>query len=232
MNNEDETTLDFKLNEIASKIIKEKRLKKGYSLEDLANRLGNVITRQSLFRYESNDARMKNNIFQKICLALDENPQDVWNEINSRLLDFNNAEFINLEEDTINIPVLGRIPAGIPFEAIEDVIKYIDIPKEWTFGSKEYFGLLIDGNSMLPKYQNGDIVIFQKCEDNIKCNNKDCAVMVNGNDATFKKFIFNNNGVILQPYNMEYETKSFTPEEVQELPVKLVGFAVQIRRDL
>lgn len=232
MNNEDETTLDFKLNEIASKIIKEKRLKKGYSLEDLANRLGNVITRQSLFRYESNDARMKNNIFQKICLALDENPQDVWNEINSRLLDFNNVEFINLEEDTINIPVLGRIPAGIPFEAIEDVIKYIDIPKEWTYGNKEYFGLLIDGNSMFPKYQNGDIVIFQKCEDPIKCNNKDCAVMVNGNDATFKKFIFNNIGVILQPYNMEYETKSFTPEEVQELPVKLVGFAVQIRRDL
>ena len=232
MNNDDETTLDFKLNEIASKIIKEKRLKKGYSLEDLANRLGNVITRQSLFRYESNDARMKNNIFQKICLALDENPQDVWNEINSRLLDFNNAEFVNLDEDTINIPVLGRIPAGVPFEAIEDVIKYIDIPKEWTFGNKEYFGLLIDGNSMFPKYQNGDIVIFQKCEDPIKCNNKDCAVMVNGNDATFKRFIFNNIGVILQPYNMEYETKSFTPEEVQELPVKLVGFAVQIRRDI
>lgn len=139
---------------------------------------------------------------------------------------------IELDEEVTKIPVLGRIPAGIPFEAIEDVIKYIDIPKEWTCGNKEYFGLLIDGNSMFPKYQNGDIVIFQKCEDPIKCNNKDCAVMVNGNDATFKKFIFNNNGVILQPYNMEYETKSFTPEEVQELPVKLVGFAVQIRRDL
>lgn len=232
MNNDDETTLDFKLNEIASKIIKEKRLKKGYSLEDLANRLNNVVTRQSLFRYESNDARMKNNIFQKICLALDENPQDVWNEINSRLLDFNNAEFVNLDEDTINIPVLGRIPAGVPFEAIEDVIKYIDIPKEWTYGNQEYFGLLIDGNSMFPKYQNGDIVIFQKCEDPIKCNNKDCAVMVNGNDATFKKFIFNNNGTILQPYNMEYEVKYFSQEEVQELPIKLVGFAVQIRRDI
>lgn len=139
---------------------------------------------------------------------------------------------IELDEEVTKIPVLGRIPAGIPFEAIEDVIKYIDIPKEWTYGNKEYFGLLIDGNSMFPKYQNGDIVIFQKCEDQIKCNNKDCAVMVNGNDATFKKFIFNNNGVILQPYNSEYEIKSFTPEEVQELPVKLVGYAVQIRRDL
>ena len=85
---------------------------------------------------------------------------------------------------------------------------------------------------MFPKYQNGDIVIFKKCEDPIKCNNKDCAVMVNGNDATFKKFIFKSNSVILQPYNMEYEMKYFTPEEVQDLPVKLVGYAVQIRRDL
>ena len=227
MNIENDNALDYRLNEIASKTIKEKRLKKGYSLEELANKLGNVITRQSLFRYENNEARMKNNIFQKICLALGENPQNVWNEINSRLLDFNNAEFVNLDKNTINIPVLGRIPAGIPFEAIEDVIKYIDVPKEWTYGNKEYFGLLID-----PKYQNGDIVIFQKCEDPIKCNNKDCAVMVNGNDATFKKFIFNNNGVILQPYNSEYEIKSYSPNEVEELPIKVLGYAVQIRRDL
>ena len=139
---------------------------------------------------------------------------------------------IELDEEVTKIPVLGRIPAGIPFEAIEDVIKYIDIPKEWTFGNKEYFGLLIDGNSMFPKYQNGDIVIFQKCEDHIKCNNKDCAVMVNGNDVTFKKFIFNNNGVILQPYNSEYEIKSYSPNEVEELPIKVLGYAVQIRRDL
>lgn len=139
---------------------------------------------------------------------------------------------IELDEEVTKIPVLGRIPAGIPFEAIEDVIKYIDIPKEWTFGNKEYFGLLIDGNSMFPKYQNEDIVIFQKCEDPIKCNNKDCAVMVNGNDATFKKFLFNNNGVILQPYNSEYEIKSYSPNEVEELPIKVLGYAVQIRRDL
>lgn len=232
MNIENDNALDYRLNEIASKTIKEKRLKKGYSLEELANKLGNVITRQSLFRYENNEARMKNNIFKKICLALGESPQNVWNEINSRLLDFNNAEFVNLDEEVTKIPVLGRIPAGIPFEAIEDVIKYIDVPKEWTFGNKEYFGLLIDGNSMFPKYQNEDIVIFQKCEDHIKCNNKDCAVMVNGNDATFKKFIFNNNGVILQPYNSEYEIKSYSPNEVEELPIKVLGYAVQIRRDL
>lgn len=209
------------INEYASNKIKDIREKNNLTQQQLADKLH--INQQNIARYELNQRTIKMDFLLELCKLF-----------NVKLDYFvpNNTSFVNLEEDTINIKVLGRIPAGIPFEAIEDVIKYIDIPKEWTYGNKEYFGLLIDGNSMFPKYQNGDIVIFQKCEDHIKCNNKDCAVMVNGNDATFKKFIFNNNGVILQPYNMEYETKSFTPEEVQELPVKLVGFAVQIRRDL
>ena len=209
------------INEYASNKIKDIREKNNLTQQQLADKLH--INQQNIARYELNQRTIKMDFLLELCKLF-----------NVKLDYFvpNNTSFVNLEEDTINIKVLGRIPAGIPFEAIEDVIKYIDIPKEWTYGNKEYFGLLIDGNSMFPKYQNGDIVIFQKCEDHIKCNNKDCAVMVNGNDATFKKFIFNNNGVILQPYNMEYETKSFTPEAVQELPVKLVGFAVQIRRDI
>lgn len=202
------------------------RTKYNLTQEQLANKINS--TRSTVNNWENEISEPNLDMIRKLTETFNIKDNIVFEDLKSKY----NTSFVNLDEKTINIKVLGRIPAGIPFEAIEDVIKYIDIPKEWTFGNKEYFGLLIDGNSMLPKYQNGDIVIFQKCEDHIKCNNKDCAVMVNGNDATFKKFIFNNNGVILQPYNMEYEVKSFTPEEVQELPVKLVGFAVQIRRDL
>lgn len=202
------------------------RTKYNLTQEQLANKINS--TRSTVNNWENEISEPNLDMIRKLTETFNVKDNIVFEDLKSKY----NTSFVDLEEDTINIPVLGRIPAGIPFEAIEDVIKYIDIPKEWTYGNKEYFGLLIDGNSMFPKYQNGDIVIFQKCEDSIKCNNKDCAVMVNGNDATFKKFIFNNNGVILQPYNMEYETKSFTPEEIQRLPVKLVGFAVQIRRDL
>ena len=202
------------------------RTKYNLTQEQLANKINS--TRSTVNNWENEISEPNLDMIRKLTETFNIKDNIVFEDLKSKY----NTSFVNLDEDTINIKVLGRIPAGIPFEAIEDVIKYIDIPKEWTYGNQEYFGLLIDGNSMLPKYQNGDIVIFQKCEDHIKCNNKDCAVMVNGNDATFKKFIFNNNGVILQPYNMEYETKSFTPKEVQALPVKLVGFAVQIRRDL
>ena len=202
------------------------RTKYNLTQEQLANNINS--TRSTVNNWENEISEPNLDMIRKLTETFNVKDNIVFEDLKSKY----NTSFVDLEEDTINIPVLGRIPAGIPFEAIEDVIKYIDIPKEWTYGNQEYFGLLIDGNSMFPKYQNEDIVIFQKCEDPIKCNNKDCAVMVNGNDATFKKFIFNNNGVILQPYNMEYETKSFTPEEIQRLPVKLVGFAVQIRRDI
>ena len=86
MDFKNDENLDYQLNKIASIVIKEKRLKKNYSLEELANKLNNLVTRQSLHRYETNEARMKNNIFRQICLALDENPADVWEEINARFL--------------------------------------------------------------------------------------------------------------------------------------------------
>lgn len=50
------------------------------------------------------------------------------------------------------IPVLGKIPAGIPIEAIEDVLDYEEIPQSWLTGDKEYFALKIDGRSMYPMY--------------------------------------------------------------------------------
>ena len=100
MDFKNDENLDYQLNKIAASVIREKRLAKGYSLEELSNKLNNIVTRQSLFRYESNEARMKNNIFKKICLALDEDPTTVWNEINSRLL--NNLSLNTTSEESPN----------------------------------------------------------------------------------------------------------------------------------
>lgn len=75
-------------------------------------------------------------------------------------LQFDNAEFADISSDTIQIPVLGTIKAGIEIEAQQDIIEYIDIPKEWTKGNKKFYGLQISGDSMFPKYQEKDIVIY------------------------------------------------------------------------
>lgn len=239
MDFENDDNLDYKLNLIASQVIKEKRIEKGYSLEEVANKLNNIITRQSLYRYENNDARMKNNIFKKICLALNENPSDVWNEINDRFinsLSFDNGIIIDINNETIKIPVLGTIKAGIPIEAQEDILEHIEIPKRWALGGKEFYGLQISGDSMYPKYNENDIVIFEKTEDYTIANKKDCAVMVNGYDATFKNVTINESGITLVPFNLNnqdgYQPTFYSKEQIEKLPVKIVGIAREKRTRL
>lgn len=239
MNFENEENIDYTLNKIASQVIKEKRLEKKYSLEELTNRLNNIITRQSLYRYENNEARMKNNIFKKICLALDEDPNDVWDEINNRFLSsvsFDNATMVDLNSDTVQIPVLGTIKAGIAIEAQQDILEYIDIPKNWLKGGKSFYGLRISGDSMFPKYNENDIVIFEQTKDYTIANNKDCAVMVNGYDATFKNVTINDNGITLVPLNLNnsdgYKPTFYNKEEIEKLPVKIIGVAREKRTRL
>lgn len=239
MNFDNDENLDFQLNKVASLVIKELRIKKRYSLEELSNKLNNIVTRQSLFRYESNEARMKNNIFKKICLALGENPIDVWNEINRRLLQelsFDNGTLVDIDCETIQIPVLGTIKAGIAIEAQQDILEYINIPKDWVKGGKSYYGLQISGDSMFPKYNDNDIVIFEYIEDYILANNKDCAVIVNGYDATFKNVTITENGITLVPFNLNnsdgYKPTFYNKEQVEKLPVKIVGIAREKRTKL
>lgn len=126
--------------------------------------------------------------------------------------------------------VYGTIPAGIPMECIEDILDTEEIPASMLKGGKQYFGLKVKGNSMFPTYLNGDTVIFEKVDD---CESgQDCVVMVNGNDGTFKRVLKNKNGIILQPLNSEYEPLVFTNEQINNLPVKIIGIAKEIRRKI
>lgn len=145
-------------------------------------------------------------------------------------LQFDNANIVDIPSNTVKIPVLGVIKAGIPIEAQQDIIDYVEIPKDWTRGGKEYYGLKISGDSMYPKYDNDDIVIFLKTNEVI--SGKDCAVMVNGFDATFKKVLFQNDSIILQPYNSNYQVQMFNKEQIEQLPVKIVGIAKEKRTKL
>ena len=74
-------------------------------------------------------------------------------------LNFENATLIDIDTDMIQIPVLGSIPAGVPIEAIENILGIRIYPKEWTKDNMEYFGLKIEGNSMNPEYKDKDTII-------------------------------------------------------------------------
>ena len=124
--------------------------------------------------------------------------------------------------------IYGNIPAGVPMECIEDIIDTEEIPSDMLKGGKQYFGLKVKGNSMEPEYLDGDTLILKKSDD---CENgDDCVVMVNGNDGTFKRVFKNENGIILQPLNPTYSPMVYSNEQIQELPVRIIGIVEEIRR--
>ena len=129
----------------------------------------------------------------------------------------------------VKIPVLGVIPAGIPIEAVEDVLGYEEItPKLASTG--EFFALKVKGDSMLPDIKNGDILIVRQQED--AENGDTCVIMVNGYDATVKKIKKMESGIMLIPNNSDFETMFFCNEEILSLPVRIIGKAIEIRRSL
>lgn len=201
--------------------IRELREKNNLTQQQLANKLN--INQQNLARYELNQRIIKIDFLLKLC--------EIFNVNLDYFIPFNdNISPVEIDKDVIKIPVLGVIPAGVPIEAIEDVLDYEEIPKDWCKGGKEFFGLLIKGDSMFPKYIDNDVVIFEKTND---FNNGDeCAVMVNGDDCTFKKVLKHDHGITLQPLNSAYDIKMYSNEDIEKLPIKIIGVAKEMRRKL
>lgn len=172
----------------------------------------------------------------KMCKALNISIDKSLEHQELMSLDFDNGTLIDVDCETIQIPVLGTIKAGIAIEAQENILEYVDIPKDWVKGGKTFYGLKISGDSMFPKYNESDIVIFEHTEDYILAQNKDCAVMVNGFDATFKNVTITEMGITLVPLNLNnsdnYQPTFYSKEQIATLPVKIVGIAREKRTRL
>ena len=127
----------------------------------------------------------------------------------------------------IRIPVLGRVAAGIPIEAVTDVDDWEEIPESMA-KTGEYFALRIKGESMSPKLQPGDIVIVKKQND---VDTGDTAiVLVNGNDATVKQIKKTEAGIMLVGLNVEvYQPHFYSNKEIDELPVQIIGKVIESR---
>ena len=179
--------------------IKELRVSAGLTQDELAQKLG--ISPQTVWGWENGKFSPKGKRLRSV------------------------AEFFGVSEDDIRsartksrVPVLGVVPAGTPIEAIEDIVGYEDVPGEWN---GEYFGLKVRGDSMMPKYLDGDTIIVKvqpTCD-----SGQDCVVQVNGFDATLKKVVIEKDHYTLVPYNDAYEPMTFPV-------IKILGVVVELRR--
>ncbi len=130
--------------------------------------------------------------------------------------------------DIVNcrIPVYGSVAAGIPIEAITDIEDYEEITEEMARSGK-YAALKIKGNSMEPRFTEGDVVIVRLQED---VDSGDIAiVLVNGDEATCKKIKKTPEGVMLISTNPAYEPMFYSNKEIEELPVRIWGKVVELR---
>lgn len=125
-----------------------------------------------------------------------------------------------------SIPVLGDVAAGLPMMAEENIVDYEEVDPAMA-ASGELFGLRIKGSSMEPRIKEGDVVIVRKQED---VDTGDVAVvLVNGDSATVKRIKKETSGITLIPNNPAYDPKYYSNEDIQRLPVTIVGKVVELR---
>lgn len=199
--------------------IKKLRIEKNWTQEFVASKIN--ISIPALSRYESGTYEPKS-------LSIVSDFAKLYNVSTDYLLGLN-LEY-NDNPNSAIVLVYGTIPAGVPMECIEEILDTEEIPASWLNGDKKFFGLKIKGTSMSPSYLDGDTIILEKTED---CENgQDAVVMVNGNDGTFKRVFKNENGIILQPLNPEFQPMIYTNKQIEDLPIRIIGVAKEIRRKI
>lgn len=125
---------------------------------------------------------------------------------------------------------MGRVVAGIPIDAIEEIIDYEEIPKEMA-ATGDFFALKVKGASMEPRILEGDVVIVRKQDD---VESGDIAIiLINGNDATVKRVKKQKDGITLIANNISvYEPHYYSNDEITQLPVRILGKVVELRGKL
>ena len=130
----------------------------------------------------------------------------------------------NSKKNVHEIPVLGRIAAGTPIEAIQNEVNRVSIPEELNKNG-EHFGLKVSGDSMIDAGINdGDTVIVKKT--NAANNGQIVVALIDDHEAMLKRIRKKGKVVALESANKRYETKIFGPDRV-----KVQGILVSLYRN-
>ena len=125
-----------------------------------------------------------------------------------------------IDSGAIELPVMGRIAAGVPIAAISEVSHNVHVPQSMV-GQGEHYALEVKGDSMIDVGINdGDVVVIR--ETNVADNGDIVVALVEGQEATLKRFRKNGNAIALEAANPAYETRVFRDDQVK-VQGQLVG---------
>ena len=202
--------------------IRKQRILSNLSQTELAEKI--QVSKQTLYKYENNIiTNVPSDKIESIASALNVTPAFLmgWDEKAS--------SSNNKTTNGVKINVLGRVAAGIPISAVEDIIDTEEISEEMA-SAGEFFGLKIKGDSMEPRIYDGDVVIVRQQSD---ADSGDIVIaLVNGDDATCKRLTKYAGGIGLISLNPKYEPMMFSDEDIEKKPVKIIGRVVELRGKL
>lgn len=191
---------------------------------ELSERTG--IDKGAISRYLANKYKPKYTAISKMAAALHvqpawlmgyDVPMEASKETPPRLI----------IDDSVIVPVLGKVAAGIPLFAEENIVGQIRCSEEMAAGC-ELFALKVEGDSMLPRIHDGDILIVRQQDD---ADSGDIVIaLVNGDDGCVKKLVkYDSGGCALISLNPVYEPMVFDKAAVYEVPVRIVGKVIEVR---
>lgn len=197
-----------------SKLMRESRLRLGLTMKQLAQKAG--TSESAVSRWESGQIEnMKRETILKVADALHLSPLVFFGYDLS-------------EEETVKIPIVGRVVAGTPILAEENIEGMVEISSKQDVGI--VFGLRVRGKSMEPNIRENDLLIVRQQSD---VESGDIAiVMINGDEATVKQVKKTKDGITLIGFNVAvYSPCFYSNKEIQELPVRVVGKVIESRHE-
>jgi repressor LexA len=121
----------------------------------------------------------------------------------------------------VEVPLMGRIAAGVPIEAISHVTQQVAVPGQMLSGQGEHYALEVKGDSMIDAGINdGDVVVIR--ETSVAQNGDIVVALIEDQEATLKRFLRKGNAIALEAANPAYETRVY-PEDQVKVQGKLVG---------
>ena len=194
------------------------RLRIGLNQKELADKLH--IAPSTMSKYESDNRTPSDEIKLILC--------DLFHITMDELM---GRQMKPESKNGVAVPILGRVAAGIPIDAIQEVEGWEELPKAMA-GKGEYFALKVKGDSMSPTIINGSTVIVRKQSS---VENKEIAVVqINGDEeATIKRIQKKKHGLALIGDNaLVYPPHYYSEEEVVALPVRVIGRVVEVRTEV
>jgi len=218
------------------KRIKELRKQRGISAETIAEHLGTNPT--TIYRYEKGDIeKMPITILEPIAKLLGCTPGYLmgWEDDKGNKVPPKDPEprdpnkrpaCFDVFVDAYAIPLLGRVAAGCPLYDEGNIIGKVYVSPD-LHDTDELYALTVKGDSMIPRIHDGDVLIVKHQDD--ADSGQLVVVQINGNEGVVKKLQKYRDGIALVSLNPAYEPMHFSNDEIESLPVRVVGKVLEVR---